>query len=397
MTQSRTLVKLVLVSISVSFLTACLGQSGSGSFPSTSPSEATTPTPSPTVTPTPSSSPAPTPTPTPVITKLYGYAGSQYTNEVYSFSIDKMTGEITATAGVSGAAQNASMISAVSFDKKYLVAANYSSHSVSTFSIAKSTGDLNLIGHTNLAASTNPAWITAHPSKRIFYSANAGNGTISIIDVDSNGAATVRSSIAAGSGVTCLAINNAGSVLYSVDQNVNQIGIYSVDSNGDLTFVSAASTPSGSQPNHAIISPNQSTLYVANWGTANVTSFSILSTSLTTIGDVSTGTGGTYMVSVSPDGKYLYASKPYAHSYSMHAIDATTGALSAATESTLSGSVNFSFWESFAFMISWSNGAGGLPFSSRSNGSSGISANDLFTTSSSYRGLYQLVLVEIEQ
>ncbi len=373
----------ILVLISQLVLSGCLFDSGSSS---SSPS-AVAPTPT----------PMPTPTPAPVVTKVFGYSGSQYSNLVYSFSIDKSTGSMAPTAGVSATAQSAPMLSAASFDKKFLMSANYSSHSVSTFSISATSGDLVSVGNTSLGSGTSPAWIASHPTLRVFYTANSGNSTISVVDVDSSGNATVRGSVAAGSGVTALAITPDGGVLYSVDQNMNQIGIYQVAGDGGLTSVGTATTPASSTPNHAVVSADGTRLYVANWGTANVSTYSISGITLNSLGEVSGGTGGIYTISLSPDGKFLYSAKPYGHNFSMHAIDPTTKIPGVAVESSLSGSVNFAFWNSFAFLVSWSNGVSGLPVAVRNYDALGVAASNLSVTTDSYRGLYQLVVVEVEQ
>lgn len=331
------------------------------------------------------------------VKNYYAYSGAQYTNLIHQFSVSATTGDLTPLSTPSIAAQTLPMILAASYDKKVLMAINYSSNSVSSFLIDKASGQLTLAEHHNLEASSAPAWVVGHPSKSVFYTANSGTNKIDVLDVDAAGMVTVRNSVNAGSGVTCLVMNAGGSLLYSVDQGANQISIYAVDANGDLTFVSSASSGAGTQPNQAVLSPDGKNLYTANWGTQNVTAFAVSGTTLTSLGaPVSAGSGGVYTVTVSPDGSRLYAAKPYGNFYSILPID-TTGALGAAQDVAQTGSVNFTFWKDFAFVLGWTGNAAGLPIETRSYGAADGLGTSIASSTAGLQGVYQLLIVEVEQ
>lgn len=333
---------------------------------------------------------------TPTNTKVFAYAGAQYTDQINAFELNKTTGELIPLSQPSIPAQALPMISTVLPGKKFLVSANYSGHSISTYSINQTTGNLSLVAHTSLGAGIAPAWIISHPSLPVAYVAESGQARISIIDFDANGGATIRTTVPAGSGVTALEMNKAGTILYSVDQNVNQLSIYSIGGTGALTSVTTASTPASSSPNHAALDPSGKFLYVANWGTANVSAYAVSGTNLSLINTVAAGTGGVYMVAPSPDGSRLFATKPYGHNYAVMDINQTTGDLTVASTPALTGSVNFSFYKDFAFAVRWANNPG-LAIETRAYTASGGLGTTALSSSGALRGLYKLNLVEIDQ
>jgi len=332
----------------------------------------------------------------PVVTKVFAYAGGQYTNQINSFEVDKTTGALNPTSQPSIASQTLPMTQDVLFNKKFLLSVNYSSHSFSVYGIEAASGNLSLIANTDLGAGTGPIWVTAHPSLPVAYVTQLGNAKIAIIDIDPDtGAATVRGTLNGQSGVTATEINKAGTILYSADQNVDQVGIYSVDNTGGLTLVGHGSCPAGSNPNEVKIHPSGNFLYTANWTTGDVSGFAINGTTLTPINTLGGGSGGVYTVSLSPDGNFLYANKPYGAQMTTMSIDPVTGTLSSAVNETITGAVNVSFWGDFAFLVAW-QGGGGEPILTRPF----VSGTGFGATSSQTAnviGLYNLVIVEIVQ
>ena len=331
------------------------------------------------------------------IKKYYAYSAAQYTNLIHEFSISETTGELTPLATDSIAGQTLPMITAASADKKVLLASNYSSNSVSSYLIDPNTGNLTLAENHALAAGSAPGWVTAHPKLNVFYTADSGTNKISILDVDANGIITIRGTVNAGAGATCIVINEAGNTLYSVDQGADQISIYNIDSDGNLTFANSVSVGTGSQPNQAALSPDGRFLYTANWGTQSVSSFSVSGNTLISIETVSAGTGGVYTVAVTPDGSQVYAAMPYGNAYAAFAVNAVTGALGAAQVTSLPGSASFNFWKDFTLILSWTGNAAGLPIETHSySQADSLSASPTGVTTASYQGLYQLTIVEVE-
>ena len=348
----------------------------------------------------PSQSSTPTVAATPVpITKVYAYAGSQYTNKIYGFSLEAATGVLTPTVQGSVDSDAFPMIVATSRKQTHLFAANYSTNTISSYAIDANTGELTLAEKQALGAGAAPAWVSASPNLDVVYVANAGTSTIGILDFDpATGLLNPRTTVAAGSGVTALQFNKDGSVLYSADQNVNQLGVYSVDSQGNLSRQATVNMTAGSQVNALALSPDGRFLYTANWGTKTVSAYAISGTMLTQVGpDVTVGpvsSGGAYMIQVSPDGKRLYSTQPYGHSIATFDLNATTGAPSAAVQETLTGAVNIAFYKDYSFLIRWGNSANPLPIATRSYSSaSGVGTTDMSATAG-ITGLYQLVLVE---
>gem|GEM_PF-7048130 len=326
--------------------------------------------------------------------KVFAYAAAQYSNLIYSFEVNRLTGALTETSVPSIAAQDLPMITTLSHDHSYLLAANYNSSSISSYAIDRKTGNLTLVEHHALSSGdSGPAWLFTHPTKNRVYSANAGSSTISVLTVHEDGTLEALSSVSAGSGVASLAINAQGTLLYSADQGANRIGIFSIASDGSLTALTPVALASGAQPNHLLLSPDGRFLYTANWGTENVSQFQVAGSSLVSIGsDVATGSGGVYTLAISPDQKFLYAMKPYAGVISMHAIDAHTGALGASTPISQPGAVSIAFWNPFAFLVSWTGNASGLPVQTRLSSGSGLSSDG--SNSPARQGLYWMTTVE---
>ena len=335
----------------------------------------------------------------PKVYKHFAYVGAQYTNLIHQFAIDAVTGVVAPLLTTpSIAAQNLPMITAASFDGKTLVAINYSSNSVSSYQIAKS-GELSLVEHQALDAGSAPGWVSAHPKLPIFYTADSGLAQISILDVDSAGQVSVRGHVAGGAGVTCLVLNKAGTFLYSVDQNADRLSVYAIAADGGLTLLTSASLPAGSSPNQATLSADERFVYVANWGTQSVAGFSVQGNNLVSIGaPTASGTGGVYTVTVSPDGKRLFAAKPYGNNFSEHAIDPATGAIGTAVTTAANGSVGFTFWKDFVYHIKWNSAVIGLPIDTyRYSENAGMGATPASSTLDGYRGIYRMTIVSVLQ
>lgn len=115
-----------------------------------------------------------------------------------------------------------------------------------------------------------------------------------------------------------------GSLIYAFDQN---------SSTGQLTAAATPSYTCGSKPAWIGIAPDGTSLYAANDGAASVSQFSRNTSTgaLTSIGsDVAAG-GGPYGVAITPDGKYVYIANSDAQTISQYSRNTTTGALTALT------------------------------------------------------------------
>lgn len=333
------------------------------------------------------------------VVRHFGYAGAQYSDVIHQFEINKYTGAVVPLETPNVTAATLPFNLAAQFQGKFVVSANYSAHSIGSYSVNQRSGELTWNQDLMLANNASPGWVVAHPLLNIFYSANPNTNTISTLSLDpTTGHLNESSVLAAGAGVTSLVLNKSGSVLYSADQGANQIGIYTVSPLGDLSLASTISRGAGTQVSHLILSPDGKFLYAGNWGTGTVAGYRVSGTTLTSVGaDVSSGAGGVYTVSISPNGKFLYAAKPYGNSYAVHALDSVTGAIGVAVTTALAGVANFSFFGDFVFTVPWTSAAGGLPIETRRyDDATGITSNAL-SSSAPLRGLYQLLILDIVQ
>jgi 6-phosphogluconolactonase (cycloisomerase 2 family) len=84
---------------------------------------------------------------------------------------------------------------------KFAYAANYSSSTISVYTIDQTTGALTLVG-TPVTAGHGPYSVTVDPSGRFAYAANYHSGNISVYTIDQTTGAltTVGTPVAAGTG-----------------------------------------------------------------------------------------------------------------------------------------------------------------------------------------------------
>lgn len=332
-------------------------------------------------------------TPTPQSPFSFGFAPAQYDNVIYAYQLNRATGEILPTAQASIPTQTLPISSAISADHHYLFAANYSSNSISSYSVNSDNGELALITHFALPASSAPGWLSSHPALPVLYVANSGTGMIAVLDVDRNGGLSLRNLVAAGSGVTSFAINAAGTVLFSAEQSLNQVSSFDVDSAGGLSLSHTFAMAANTQPNQLELSKSGRFLYTANWGTSSVSAFLVHGDELSSLGpDVNAG-GAVFTVNISPDEKFAYAMQPYSKQYSTHAI-AADGSLGAAVIRAKAGAVWMTFWSQFAFLTSWTYNPAGLSIESHANDSIEGAGTAALFSGAPHRGQYQMTILD---
>ena len=100
---------------------------------------------------------------------------------------------------------------------RYVLVADRSDNSVSTYAVVDPTGRLTFIG--KAAAGAGPAAVAVGAFGRSAYVANATDGTVSQYTVGTDGtlAAMTPATVMAGTGVRGLAIDPAGHVAYAVN------------------------------------------------------------------------------------------------------------------------------------------------------------------------------------
>jgi 6-phosphogluconolactonase len=221
--------------------------------------------------------------------------------------------------------------------KQYAYIANSESHTISAFTIDPVTGTLTAVeGSPFAVGGTHPWSVAVHPSGEFLYVLNYLSRDISILSID---AAT--GALAATSGSPCqsggaypawIAIEPAGKYVYVADSAMNGISAFAVNATtGALTPFGGSPFGTGTAPGSIAIDPSGKYAYVANSGSHNLSAFAI---------DAATGmlapvpgspfpAGGISptTVGVDPSGKFVYVTNGASDNISAFSIDPASGAL----------------------------------------------------------------------
>nr|WP_315429691.1 beta-propeller fold lactonase family protein [uncultured Albidiferax sp.] len=170
------------------------------------------------------------------------------------------------------------------------------------------------------------------------YTSNWLGGNIGQLSVGSTGALAAQSTAAVSTTYlpSSITTSNDGKFAFVNFQDSSAIGVYTVsDTTGALTMLGWTSAESAGYG--MAISPDGKYLYVANFGSATLSQFSVASTGiLSAMSTASVATGvNPYGVAVSPDGLYVYVSNSSGNSISQYSVG-STGALTALSTPTVS-------------------------------------------------------------
>jgi len=254
----------------------------------------------------------------------YVAGGDSTTGEmVYSviaFSINPTTGNLTAVNQLTGG----SYLSSITVDPsgKFVYIASSYSDEILVFTINQVTGALT--AGTTVTVSY-PRSITADPSGRFVYVASMSGASVYTID-------QVTGSLTAGTPVqvdqsSSLTVDPSGRFVYVTSQD-QKIYVYKVDqASGDLIQVEEKAA--GTYPYGIIVDPSGKFVYVINSTTNDVTAYTIdqLTGALTTGSTVTIPQGLGRKLAVDPSGKFVYLISSGNETVYTYSIDQTSGAL----------------------------------------------------------------------
>ncbi|HJY77042.1 MAG TPA: beta-propeller fold lactonase family protein [Burkholderiales bacterium] len=272
------------------------------------------------------------------------YVTNEASETVSVYAIDAGTGALTPIAGSPFATGRQPLGIAVDPSGKFAYVANSSpgSNSVSAYTINASTGALADVPGQVFAAGNGPASLAVAPSGTFAYVANLG-GDISAYSIDADGALTPLAgpNVAAGTNARSIAVDPSGKFAYVANDGGGDISAYTIVG-GALTSIDADAGTAGIQnfaagtfPAGVAVHPSGKFAYVTNFGSSNVSAYSIDATTgaLTPVPNspFSTGPAGAHPfgIAVHPSGKFLYVTNNGSGNVSAYTIDATTGALTA--------------------------------------------------------------------
>jgi 6-phosphogluconolactonase (cycloisomerase 2 family) len=285
------------------------------------------------------------------------YATDSTLSLVSVFSIDSVTGQLTATgtramrdgpaavAFVSGAA-------AVAPTPTFAYVANAGDHTLSAFAIDPANGFLTSIAGSPfpVAPSTSPVSLSADPLGRFVFAGNSGTNDVSAFTLNGStgnltGIAGSPFSLLPSMNPQSVATDPSGRHVYVVNQGSNNVSAFSIASGtGILTGVGLpVSTGGGTSPRAVTVEPSGQFAYVVNVTTHEVKQFSINPTT------GALGAGGVFPLAVAaapgaivadPSGRFLYVANTGNDTVSAYLINASTGSLTPIAGSPFSLAAN---------------------------------------------------------
>jgi 6-phosphogluconolactonase (cycloisomerase 2 family) len=292
--------------------------------------------------PTPTSTgltPTPTPTPSPTPQTLI-YAPRESGSLVSEFSV-RPEG---AMAAIGEAPANTAMAVAVHPTGNFAYAANNGGGNqgfVTQYTIA-ANGTLAPMTIPSVDAGISSTALVVHPNGKYVYVANQGNsvskyaGTVSQYTVTADGSLSPMSTptVAAGKNSLWIAIHPGGSFVYVVNSSSGNISQYDVAADGTLIPMANPTVPTASLPTAIAVHPSGLYAYVTSYGGGNGLTGAVLQYSVGTDGNLtpmlnpSIGAGvQPVALAVTPNGQYVYVANFGNATISQYSVNAA-GSLS---------------------------------------------------------------------
>ena len=300
------------------------------------------------------------------------YLGSQESpGKVYGFAQNPTTGALITVSGspFSISTENSTYGVTIHSNNKFIYAANVNTNTISTYSINPLTGALTAVGTPTAAGAIEPNGLAFHPALSYLYVSNYGGNSISAFQVSETGQLTAISGspFSAGTGqkLNGLVISRDGRFLFTAasgsTSGTNGVVAYSIDqTSGALNLISGSpflNTLGGETSNKGdgiSIHPNGKWLYMGLFGSRKMAAWTIDQTTgqLTALeapilNNSTTGypDDGGSASTVSADGLFLYSTAYSTNSSNpkkiiIYSINQSTGGLSRSSEVDTGGGPN---------------------------------------------------------
>jgi 6-phosphogluconolactonase (cycloisomerase 2 family) len=208
------------------------------------------------------------------------------------------------------------------------------SNSISAFSLNESTGQLQPLIIPSYSAPETPYALIAHPNGKFLYAVSSVGDVIYVYSIKNDGSLSEITHTATGDDPRFLAITGTGAFLYVANYGSNNVTAYKVNAlTGVLTTVGTYAT-GGSQPSNVMVSNNF--LYVTNAASNDVSAFTINSST----GALSHVSGSPFAAGDSPYcltrdyfGGFIYVANSLSNNISAYKVNGSTGALTPIPES----------------------------------------------------------------
>ena len=217
------------------------------------------------------------------------YAANTASNNISAFSIDPVTGVLTALPGspfATGGIAGSGMSLTVTPDKKFLIAANGTSETITVFSVA-ANGTLSPVPGSPFASGASGPLVNAKAtSDGKFLAVSANFGSILMFTISTAGAlAPAAGSPLTDAGAAGIDCNCASTQLFVALSGTNtKVDVFDIGINGALSRIAGAPFVGlGMDSNVAILSPDDSTLFATEQSSNTITVFSVAANGSLTI------------------------------------------------------------------------------------------------------------------
>jgi 6-phosphogluconolactonase len=262
--------------------------------------------------------------------RTVAYVSSADSREIHVLALDEPAGTWSVVETVPAGGRV--MPLAVSPDRRFLYASlRTEPYSVSTFAIHPQTGRLTLVGTVPLA--DNMAYISTDRRGRYLFGASYSGNKISVNAIGADGAVVARplAVIATGKNAHAILPDLSNRFVFATNLGDDVILQYRFDeSNGTMApnDPAAVHAPKGSGPRHFVFHPNSVSVYCLNELDATISTYRLdasgrltLLASRSVLPDGFSGKPWAADVHLSPDGRFLYTSERTSSTLAAFSVD----------------------------------------------------------------------------
>jgi len=274
-------------------------------------------------------------------TKQYAYVPNFGSNNISVYSIvsdgvsDGTLLKLTDSPFAAGTNPHSVRIATVN-GSPYAYVSNAGSANISIYSIG-SDGALMAVTALPVTAGTNPAAVEINPAGTYAYVVNTGASTISVYTIQQNdvtdgakkGTLILSSTVATSSNPLAFKMNSTGAYAYVPCFRSNAINVYTIGSDGALTAGTTVSSGTNPYDFTTVQIGSNVFAYAVNYGSNNISVYSISSGALTAVETKDAGTNP-YAVTISKTSSDVYVAHVLnagSGNISTYTINSSTGAL----------------------------------------------------------------------
>jgi 6-phosphogluconolactonase (cycloisomerase 2 family) len=270
-----------------------------------------------------------------------------FTDTISAFTIDATTGALT-SAGPAQASRSGPRSVAVDPSGKFVYTANggssrtTTSNDVSAYTLNAMTGALSAVAGSPFAAGSNPSSVTVDPTGRFAYVSNQASRDVRAYAIDT--ATGALASIGVG-GITAgvaheVTVDPSGRFVYAANGESDSVSAYAIDTaTGALSHVTGSPFPAVGVPLSVTVHPSGKFAYVTSFAANSVSVYTIDAATGALASSGAAAATGTQPGSVTVDrsGRFAYVTNGASSNVSAYAINATTGALTAVGAAVAAG------------------------------------------------------------